>query len=191
MFLKLRWTDMRTEISLKQLLIFIIALVFLGCTMEDEPDWNNPFIPIDGPAMLLNPLEIHTSINTSFSINLRLEDVKDVMGVYAEMIYDTTVLVFKSYQVLDSKGSLLKSTGGEVVSFVDEDSESGTIIANIGIAVGNPRGIEGSGDILRLEFHFLKSQETEISLSPDCRLTNSDLNDIPIFQLIGGKIYVE
>ena len=182
---------MRTEISLKQLLIFIITLVFLACTMEDEPDWNNPFIPIDGPAMLLNPLEINTSINSSFSINLRLEDVKDVMGVYAEMIYDTTVLAFKSYQVLDSKGSLLKSTGGEIASFIEVDSQLGVITANIGVALGNPRGIEGSGDILRLEFHVLKSQETEISLSPDCRLTDSNLNVIHILQLISGKIYGE
>ncbi len=175
---------------IQQILFYTIAFILIACT-EDEPSWNNPFYPVEGPAMLLNPQEIHLPVNTSFSISLRLEDVKDVMGIYAEIKYNTSVLSFVGFKVLDSKGSLLKSTGGEVLSFIESDSKPDVIVANIGIAVGTPRCIKGSGNILRLDFHIHKSQKTEISLSNACRLTDSNLNDVPIYQLINGKIYVE
>jgi len=171
-----------------KILLSIIPLIIVTCTTPDEPEFDNPFEQIEGPAILLNPLEIQKAPNTSFVISLRLKDVKNVTGIYADIRYDVSVLSLVSLEVLET---LLKSTGGEVISFIETDSIRGIIVVSIGIAGGNPRYIQGSGDIVRFKFHIQESRDTKISLCSSCRLTDRNLNDLPINQLIGAEIFVE
>lgn len=146
---------------------------------------------VEGPALMFYPRYNSVSIGTPFSIDLHAEEVNDLMGIYAEVVFDTTILVFEGYQVLDDSSSFLRTTGGQVVSFIESDLFSNIIVANIGIVTGNPPGVEGSGQVLRLNFTTLLNQNTEIYLNETSRMTSSDLSAIRRVKLISGFINVE
>jgi len=173
----------------KILPLIIIILFFNSCTSEKEPEWNNPFYPVFGPAVTLNPIEIQAQVNTTFKVAVRFEEVLDVIGLHADIQYDTLSLNLLDIQVMTEGEDLLISTNAEILSFFT--NLSGQIIIDIGIAQGEPYGISGSGDAVQLEFEALTPGETYLTFGSGCRLTDRDLNEIAIFQTRGGVVYVD
>ncbi|MCH7763555.1 MAG: hypothetical protein IIB95_07420 [Candidatus Marinimicrobia bacterium] len=146
---------------------------------------------VEGPALMFYPRNVSVSIGMPFSIDLHIEEVDDLMGIYAEIVFDAMILGFDGYQVLDDSSSFLRTTGGQVVSFIEMDISSGNIIANIGIVTGNPPGVNGSGQVLRLNFTALLNQNTEIYMRETSRMTKSDLSTIRRIKLVSGFVNVE
>ncbi|MCH7763044.1 MAG: hypothetical protein IIB95_04795 [Candidatus Marinimicrobia bacterium] len=174
------------------LLIFSIMMIgLISCLDEELPELFNPYEEIDGPAILMNPLEIYTKVGENFSINLRLEEVLSFMGVYAELGYDTDVLVFNDYELIESDSSLLVSFSGEVFSFIEDDSDAGLIKVSLSVAAGSIDSIASAGDLVQFNFTAKQKQETEIAFTNECRLTDSNMDEIPIVNLYNGVIYVE
>ncbi len=166
----------------------LILLLSFACELIEEPEWNNPFYPVIGPALVLNPVEIDTKANDSFSITVRFEEIHDVMGLHAEIHFDHNRLELSSYHVLENETELLASNNATLLYFVE--MEPGKITVDIGLANGSPAGISGSGDVVELVFTAWQAGDTYLSFGPGCRITNQDLNDIPIFQTRGGAVYV-
>ncbi len=172
-------------------ILTILSILFLvwSCELIEEPEWNNPFYPVIGPALVLNPVEIVTKPNAGFSVSVRFEEIESVMGLHADIIYDNTFLIYNGYQVLKEGTELLVSTGATLLYFVEE--EPGRIQIDIGLAAGSPAGISGSGDVVKLNFTAAGTGDTYLSFGPGCRITDQDLNDISIFQTRGGAVYVK
>ena len=168
---------------------FTIIMLFFSCTSEKEPEWNNPFYPAYGPAVTMNPIEIQTQVDTTFKVAVRFEEVLDVIGLHVDIQYDTLALHLMDIQVMTEGEDLLFSTNAEVLSFFT--STAGQITIDLGIAMGEPQGISGSGDVIQLEFEAIVLGESNITFGGGCRLTDRDLNEIPIFQTRGGVVYVE
>ncbi len=169
--------------------LIILILFFNSCTSEKEPEWNNPFYPVFGPAVTLNPIEVQTLVNTSFNVAVRFEEVLDVIGLHADIHYDTLALYLTDARVMTDGEDLLISTNAEILSFITY--LSGQVEIDLGIAQGDPYGISGSGDVVQLEFEALIPGETYLTFGSSCRLTDRDLNEIPIFQIRGGVVHVE
>ncbi len=176
-------------VTKKNLLLITIIMVFSSCTSEKEPEWNNPFYPVFGPAITLNPIELQVQVDTNFKVAVRFEEVFDVIGLHADIQYDTLALKLLNARVMTEGEDLLISTNAEIVSFITY--LSGQITIDLGIAQGEPLGISGSGDVIQLEFEALEPGESYITFGSSCRLTDRDLNEIPIFQTRGGVVYVE
>ena len=174
---------------IKNLTIILLVAGLCSCTSEKEPEWNNPFYPVYGPAVTLNPIEIQTQVNTTFKVAIRFEEVLDVIGLHADIQYDTLDLKLLDARVMTAGEDLLISTNAEILSFFTY--LSGQIIIDLGIAQGEPQGISGSGDVIQLEFEALLPGETYLTFGGGCRLTDQDLNEIPIFQTRGGVVYVK
>lgn len=168
-----------------------MMIELISCLDEELPELFNPYEEIDGPAILMNPLEIYTKVGENFSINLRLEEVLSFMGVYVELGYDTDVLVFNDYELIESDSSLLGLLAGEVFSFIEDDPVAGLITVSLSVASGSMEGMEGEGDLVQFNFTAKQKQETEIAFTNECRLTDSDMDEIPIVNLYNGIIYVE
>ncbi|MBC8402602.1 MAG: hypothetical protein H8E14_14030 [Candidatus Marinimicrobia bacterium] len=169
--------------------IILLIAGLCSCTSEKEPEWNNPFYPVIGPAVTLNPIEVQTLVNTSFNVAVRFEEVLDVIGLHVDIHYDTLALHLIDVRVMTEGEDLLISTNAEILSFITY--LSGQITIDLGIAQGEPQGISGSGDVIQLEFEAIAPGESYITFGSGCRLTDRDLNEIPIFQTRGGVVYVE
>jgi len=173
----------------KNLTIILLIAGLCSCTSEKEPEWNNPFYPVFGPAVTLNPIEMQVQVNTIFEVAVRFEEVLDVIGLHAEIHYDMQAMMLKDIRLQTEGEDILISTGGQVLSFFE--SLDGQIIIDLGIVEGDPYGISGSGDAVQMEFEALLPGETYLTFGRGCRLTDRDLNEIPIFQTRGGVVYVE
>jgi len=173
------------------LIISIMVIGLMSCLDEKLPELSNPYEEIDGTALLMNPLEIHTKVGEHFSVNLRLENVSNFMGVYAEFGYNTEVLTFNNYELVESDSSFLVSSSGEVFSFIEDDPNAGLITVSLSVTAGIIDTISRAGDIVQFNFTSKQKQETDITLTNECRLTDSNMDEIPIVNLYNGVIYVE
>ena len=173
----------------KILILFTLIILIGSCTSEKEPEWNNPFYPVFGPAVTMNPIEIQTQVNTTFEVAVRFEEVLDVIGLHADIQHDTLALNLLDVQVMTEGEDLLLTTNAEILSFFT--NSNGLITIDLGIAQGDPYGISGSGDVIMLEFEALEAGDTYLTFGGGCRLTDRDLNEIAIFQTRGGVVYVE
>ncbi|MBC8402027.1 MAG: hypothetical protein H8E14_11105 [Candidatus Marinimicrobia bacterium] len=174
---------------IKNSAIILLIAGLCSCTSEKEPEWNNPFYPVFGPAVVLNPIEIQAQVSTTFKVAVRFEEVLDVIGLHVDIQYDTLALKLLDARVMTEGEDLLISTNAEILSFFTY--LSGQIRIDLGIAQGHPLGISGSGDVIQLEFEAIEPGESYITFGSGCRLTDRDLNEIPIFQTRGGVVYVE
>ena len=77
---------------IKNSTIILLIAGLCSCTSEKEPEWNNPFYPVFGTSITLNPIEIHSQVNTTFEVAVRFEEVLDVIGLHADIQYDTLAL---------------------------------------------------------------------------------------------------
>jgi len=144
---------------------------------------------VHGPALMFGPRKVASGQGNNFVIELRAEEVTDLMAVYAEIQYDSTALLLNSYQILNAAGDFLRMNNGTVVDIV-EVPQTGLLQVNLGVATGNPPGVEGSGALIRLNFTPLVAGVTNLVLTPASSMLDSNLGDIPITELVPGVVEV-
>lgn len=169
----------------------IMLLVFMSCLNEEIAELDNPYEDLTGSTILLNPLEVHTQVNEHFSIHLRLEHVSSFMGVFAEIEYDTEYLIFDYYELIETDSSMLGAFAGDYFSFIENDSDNGLITVSLSVASGTMEGLLGAGDLVQLNFKATQRGETDLILANECRLTDNNMDEIPIDNLYNGVVYVE
>ncbi len=173
------------------ILLTLMIMGLLSCVSEEIADLDDSIIEIIGPAILMNPLEIHTQVNEHFSINLRLEDVSNFMGVFAEIEYDIEFLFYENYELIETDSSTLGVFDGDIFSFIENDTDDGLITVSLSVASGTMEGLAGEGDLVQLNFTATQQAETILILTNSCRLTDNNMDEIPIVNLYNGVIYVE
>lgn len=145
---------------------------------------------IHGPALWLSPRRVQVNGAGSFTLDLMAEDVADLMVVYAQVQFDQLWLTLSNCQILDQAGDFLTGNSGTVITIVDSLLNQGTIGFNLAIVGGTAPGVSGEGALVSLQFAALQQGTTEITLSPECSLINTDLGDIPIQELVSGLVEV-
>ncbi len=125
---------------------------------------------ITGPALWLKSREMQVSVSQSSSLKVFVEDITNLMLANLELLYDNSKLKIENV-VPDS--SFLAKNGGQIQMISEFNDSLPQIKINIGIIGGIPKGVSGSGSLIKL-FFFLKSPDTtQIAFSSSSELRDT------------------
>lgn len=143
---------------------------------------------VQGPALRIFQLKTSTSLNSTFEIYLWAEDVTELAGVEVALDFDADNLL-PTGVVLGSLVTDYISTGGELI-FPETEISNGRITFWTGVTNGDQSGLSGSGPLAVLTFQPLSSSSSEIIISDESILKDSDNNEIIIEMKIHGLVEV-
>jgi len=116
---------------------------------------------IHGPALWLRPRQTTVPVGDTVTVSVMAEDMTDLMLAHLEIEFDAALLGWVDADTPD--GSLLSSTGADVVFFLKEDQAQGRSIIDLGAAGGWPHGVSGSGAVAAMRFRTLDRGTAQVS----------------------------
>ncbi|MEJ2050127.1 MAG: cohesin domain-containing protein [Calditrichota bacterium] len=131
---------------------------------------------VQGPALWFSPRSQSVNAGSEFTVTLMAEDMYDMMGVYAPVLFDENAVTLVDYSVWDNSGDYLTKNGGTVISLVDQGTTYGMVTFNLAMVEGSPSGVDGSGKLVTLTFRANSNQSTSIQIG-NARVTDSVLNN--------------
>ena len=146
---------------------------------------------IHGPALWLMPRYQEVVSSGTFSVEVMLEDVTDVMAVKAVLEFDPAALQVSNVEVYDDSRSLLKANGGTVIPFSSYDNATGIATIEVATATGNPAGVSGTGAIARVTLMAAETGEAQVSFTAACTIREPDNVDITLSDLVQALVEVQ
>jgi len=143
---------------------------------------------IHGPALWLYPRYQEVASGESFTVEVMLEDVVDVMAVKAVLAFDPAQMQVSSIIIYDDADSLMKSNGGELIQYQSIDKTNGAAIIEAVLATGNPPSISGTGAIAQVT--FVAIQPGDITFGAATSLRDPDNGEIAITETPLAKVEV-
>jgi len=145
--------------------------------VQDSMNLSRPFEidAIRGPALWFSSRHRVVQSGTEFTVTLMAEEMYNLMGVYAPVMYDPDAVTLVSYNVLATDGAYLMKNGGSVIQLVDQEASLGLVGLNLAVVEASPPGLDGSGRLATLTFRANSPQQTTIRLGTETRVTDSDL----------------
>lgn len=128
---------------------------------------------IHGPGFTFSSPYLSTLQGNAFTLDILLEEVTNVKGARAEVIYnplDFSVISVTEYGLADG---LFVGTGGEVVAFMNEDSAAGKITIELAFAATSNPTVSGTGAVATVQLLALRSGQLPLQFGPNCTLRNS------------------
>lgn len=145
---------------------------------------------VKGPSIMIEPRKSEVSLNEEFFISIKAEEVINVMLVKAELLFDSLKLEVKEIK----SGDFLNKSNGQIVSFNSYDNSIGKIEINMGMAIGSPAEVDGTGIIASVKFKAKSTGNMELKFSNDIKKTtyrNSSNGNITLKDRVGGTIIIK
>ena len=114
-----------------------------------QPDW--------GTSLRISPRYIRVPPGTKFTLDVVANEVTDLM--LAHIVIDFEASVLDSVEV--AKGDFLQRDTGRIVLLQRGGQK---VDLSIGVAIGDPRGVDGTGTIAHITFRATHEGETVLSL---------------------------
>jgi len=130
-----------------------------------------------------DPTALWVDAGQVFTVTMAITDVVDLYGWQAGVTYDPAYLEYVEVKL----GEFMPASGSY---FRGPDVSPGRL-ANIAFTlIGQPRGIDGSGDLFHVVFRALNgTHATDVQLC-DVTLVNSDVSPIEMAYINGGICHV-
>ncbi|MBI1925522.1 hypothetical protein HYR99_14870 [Candidatus Poribacteria bacterium] len=141
---------------------------------------------VKGPALLVKPRQIRARQGADFTVQLVAEEVTNLMLAHVILTYDASVLRIGKVE----RGDFLATHGGTVV-FFEDSSEAGRMDLNMGVGIGNPAGVDGSGAIAQLTFTALRAAQTTLKIEQNSEFRDSGNVTIPLKTRVDGDVQIE
>ncbi|MCH7731346.1 MAG: hypothetical protein IIB44_02350 [Candidatus Marinimicrobia bacterium] len=126
----------------------------------------------------------------TFAVSVRAEDVSDIMGVHIIVDYDPDFLKLNAISLFINESDFLLRNGGDIIQFLDHDSLSGELAADLVMVMGSGGGVDGSGDLMELQFEQIAESDTMyISFGAESSIRNS-MNEEILEDRGNGVVYV-
>ncbi len=147
--------------------------------------WDFEIDDINGPALWLSPRGNVNISGDTLTLALAVDEVQDLMAVYAVVRYDNSRLELVNYWALDGNNEFLGQNNGSAITIVEQTALSDTDFVAINLAVvgGTPVGLDGAGKIFSMTFRKKASGLTRVELTSDSRMAASNMEPIPISEL--------
>lgn len=173
------------------LLFLLLSLICSGCFSITEPDLEEGFDKNIGASLVLNPLDITVVKDKTFKIKIYLAGVENILGLYSQLKFDPSFLVYQRSEITanDESGLSFGNTSPVLITEINDSKD--TLSVNMGFPGGAGEGITGTGDVYEVIFKALKQGDTNISILSGARLTDNDLEEIEIKQLKGTTVHIE
>ncbi len=170
--------------------VFRIRGRYNEATVQEIPMIRNFVIDdIHGPALKFLPRKIITPANTPFFVDVVVEDVTDMMGVYIELPFSGSPVELLNYNILEDESDFLLSNGGNVVSLIENVDE--TLKLNIAVSGANPAGLSQTGSVIRLELQLMENQNTVLEISENSEMSDTEIQNITISEIVPLEIFQE
>lgn len=140
---------------------------------------------VDGPSLMIYPRYysfLHTRQGT---IQLRGEEISNVMGIEAIIQYDAENITI---QTVDS-GTLMTSNNGENIFFWEDHPDNGILEIVAVKAGGSAPTVGGSGVIATVQFSGMPG-ETEVVFTDSSVFMDATGDPIAIHSTVGGRIQI-
>ncbi|UCH63243.1 MAG: hypothetical protein JSU77_01975 [Fidelibacterota bacterium] len=145
---------------------------------------------IQGPALWLSPRHQEIDQDSTFTVEVMLEEVENIFALKAVLEFDPTKLQVSQIEVYEDTRSLLKANGGTVIPFDRYDNSTGTATIEVATATGNPPGVSGTGAIAQLTFTAIGGGNSQISNTTASILRDPDNQSITINELVDAAVEV-
>jgi len=131
-----------------------------------------------GQTVYFEPSEVTVKqAGESFSVELKVKDVKDLYGFEVSLTFDKTALTLKSVD----EGDFLKSDGGQTFKTNIKDAD-GALVGAAVTRLLEEKGIDGEGTLLVLDFEVVEPKEVKVDLS--IKLSDSNAQEIPVADVL-------
>ena len=143
---------------------------------------------IEGPSIRVFPLLSMTEIGQIKTVDIFIEEVEAVMLTEFTISYNPLFVALQNIEM----GELLSEFSGETVMINESFEENGInfIRFDIGVALGEVGGINGSGSIVKIEFLPVSIGIFDIEISNQVELRDYNNIQIPINQIVNGKFEI-
>lgn len=131
---------------------------------ETEPQRRSFTIGLlSHPSFFIVPNIVRPKVGDRLSLFPRVKNIDMLMTMRTMLSYSRNVFTVEAIEVLQT---FMTKNHGTVVAITSLDPNAGRIEANLG-AVGVPKGVQGAGDLLRLQCRALSDGIDSLRIEMD------------------------
>ncbi len=127
-------------------------------------------------TLRVTPSPVYTKLNGTFTIDVVVEDVTNLMAGNIRIAYDSTKI---QGEAITEGTSFLTKNGGNAF-FTQKDITNGSVSVVFAILGGTPVGVSGSGTLCSISFKTITGTPTSQIIFDLVDLRNTDTNPISI-----------
>jgi len=157
---------------------------------ETEPQRRSFTIDLlPHPSFFIVPNIVRPKVGDRFSLYLRVKNIGLLMTMTTMLSYSRNVFSVEAIEVLQT---FMTKNHGTVVAITSLDPNAGRIEANLGIASGVPKGVQGTGDLLRLQCLAISPGIGSLSIKTDSTIVKDTSGvSVGIAGFANGSVIVQ
>ena len=141
------------------------------------------------PSFFIAPNLTRPKVGDHFLLYLRVKNVDLLMTMSTLLVYSRTSFTVDAVDVVDE---FLTKNHGTIVAFTSNDQNAGRIDANLGVALGAPKGVQGTGNLLRITCHALARGSDSLTIRLDSTIVRDTSNvSVRINGYANGRVIVQ
>ena len=149
---------------------------------------------IEGPALWLKPRRTTVQRGEEVTLWVMAEDVANLMAAHVEIQFDGSRLSWlEEADISPLAGPFLGRSGGEVVLLGRVDQAAGRGILDLGVAGGEPRGVDtaGSDTLAMVRFRASARGTVEVALTDSAAMRDPANQTLGLETLESGVVVIE
>lgn len=157
---------------------------------ETEPQQRSFTIDLlPHPSFFIVPNLVRPKVGDRFSLYLRVKNIDLLMTMTTILSYSRNVFTVEAIEVLQT---FMTKNHGTVVAITSLDPDAGRIEANLGIALGVPKGVQGTGDLLRFQCLALSAGIDSLRIDMDSTIVKDTTGiSVAIAGFANGSVIVQ
>ena len=142
---------------------------------------------VEGSSLMFYPRYKLLSVNSTTTVEIRAEEVEDIMGVEIGISFDLSKVRIESV----SSGNFMKQNGGELIFFKEIDNIQGKINIVSVIAGGTKPTVSGTGVIATLFIKGISAGSAQLEFTDICIYRDENDDEIEINEKTIGFLKIE
>ena len=157
---------------------------------ETEPQRRSFTIDLlPHPSFFIVPNIVRPKAGDRFSLYLRVKNINLLMTMTTVLSYSRNIFAVEAIEVLQN---FMTKNLGTVVAITSLDPNAGRIEANLGIALGKPKGVQGTGDLLRFQCRALSAGIDSLRIKMDSTVVKDTTGiSVRIAGYANGRVIVQ
>jgi len=159
--------------------------------IEDNPPLRQFQIDaVQGPALRFFPRKVRVATNETFIVEVVVEEVTDLMGLYVELPLNPDGLELIDREIYLGTSDFLSKESQNILTVDVEDLTNNLLKITLGRVSDINAGVSGTGKIIQLTYRLTGNQNTLLSFTPNCAMENSQIQSIEILERVDCVIEV-
>jgi len=141
------------------------------------------------PSFFIVPNLVRPKVGDRFSLYLRVKDINVLMTMRTMLSYSRSAFTVEAIEVVET---FVTKNRGTVVQLMSHDQSAGLIDVNLGIALGVPKGVQGTGNLLKFDCLALSAGEGSLMITTDSTVVRDTSGvSVNIAGFANGRVVVQ